>query len=51
MAIDVAMFFEHYDFFVLPVTQVEPFDLSTECPMIVTGEKMPTYIDWMRSCW
>ncbi len=51
MTIDVARFFEQHDFFVLPVTQVEPFDLTTEYPMVVAGEKMPTYIDWMRSCW
>lgn len=51
MALDVARFFERYDYFVLPVTQVEPFDLGTEYPMTVAGEAMPTYIDWMRSCW
>ena len=51
MSLDVARFFERYDFFVLPVTQVAPFDVATEYPTIVAGEKMPTYIDWMRSCW
>ena len=51
MTLDVARFFEQHDYFVLPVTQVEPFDLTTEYPMTVAGEKMPTYIDWMRSCW
>ncbi|MCX5761834.1 MAG: amidase family protein, partial [Gemmatimonadetes bacterium] len=51
MSLDVARFFERYDYFVLPVTQVEPFDLGTEYPMTVAGETMPTYIDWMRSCW
>lgn len=51
MSLDVARFFEQYDYFVLPVTQVEPFDLTTEYPMTVAGEQMPTYIDWMRSCW
>jgi amidase len=44
-------FFERYDYFVLPVTQVEPFDLSVEYPTAVAGVPMPTYIDWMRSCW
>ena len=44
-------FFEKYEYFVLPVTQVEPFDITTEYPMSVAGVKMPTYIDWMRSCW
>jgi amidase len=48
---EVSGFFERYDYFVLPVTQVEPFDVTTEYPMSVAGQAMPTYIDWMRSCW
>jgi amidase len=48
---EVSRFFERYDYFVLPVTQVEPFDVTTEYPARVNGEAMPTYIDWMRSCW
>ncbi|HTE45861.1 MAG TPA: amidase [Gemmatimonadaceae bacterium] len=51
MYLDVARFFEKYDYFVLPVTQVEPFDVTTEYPTSVAGTAMPTYIDWMRSCW
>ncbi len=51
MTRDVAQFFEKYDYFVLPVTQVEPFDITTEYPTSFAGVKMPTYIDWMRSCW
>ena len=47
----MARFFERYDYFVAPVTQVEPFDLTTEYPTSVAGMPMPTYIDWMRSCW
>ena len=49
--IDVARFFERYDYFVAPVTQVVPFDVTTEYPTTVAGVPMPTYIDWMRSCW
>lgn len=48
---DTASFFEKYDYFVLPVTQVEPFDSTTEYPTSIAGVRMPTYIDWMRSCW
>jgi amidase len=48
---EVTAFFNKYDYFVLPVTQVEPFDVSTEYPTSVAGTAMPTYIDWMRSCW
>ena len=43
--------FERHEFFVLPVTQVEPFDVGTPYPTSVAGVPMPTYIDWMRSCW
>jgi amidase len=51
MYTDISRFFARYDFFVLPVTQVEPFDITTEYPTSVAGTAMPTYIDWMRSCW
>jgi amidase len=51
MSLEVARFFERFDYFVLPVTQVEPFDVTTEYPTSVAGVRMPTYIDWMRSCW
>lgn len=44
-------FFEKYDYFVLPVTQVSPFDVTTPYPTQVTGTPMATYLDWMRSCW
>jgi amidase len=51
MYLETTQFFEKYEYFVLPVTQVEPFDLTTEYPTSVAGVEMPTYIDWMRSCW
>ncbi len=44
-------FFERYAYFVLPVTQVEPFDVNTPYPKEISGTAMTTYIDWMRSCW
>ena len=44
-------FFEKYDYFVLPVTQVAPFDVNTPYPTSIAGTAMTTYIDWMRSCW
>ncbi len=46
-----AEFFERYEYFVLPVTQLAPFDVAIAYPTQVAGEQMPTYIDWMRSCW
>jgi amidase len=44
-------FFEKYDYFVLPVTQVAPFDLNVPYPTSIAGSTMASYIDWMRSCW
>jgi amidase len=44
-------FFERYAYFILPVTQVEPFDVNTPYPTAIAGTPMTTYIDWMRSCW
>ena len=44
-------FFERYDYFVLPVTQVSPFDVDTPYPTEIAGQTMATYLDWMRSCW
>ena len=44
-------FFERYEYFILPVTQVEPFDVNTPYPTEIAGTTMTTYIDWMRSCW
>jgi amidase len=44
-------FFERYDYFILPVTQVAPFDLTVPYPACISGTPMRTYIDWMRSCW
>jgi amidase len=44
-------FFDRYDYFVLPVTQVAPFDVTVPFPVEIMGTPMATYIDWMRSCW
>jgi amidase len=44
-------FFERYAYFVLPVTQVEPFDVNTPYPTRVADTPMSSYIDWMRTCW
>jgi amidase len=44
-------FFEQYDYFVLPVTQVAPFDVTAPYPTQVGGSPMASYIDWVRSCW
>jgi amidase len=44
-------FFERYEYFVLPVTQVAPFDVNVPYPTQIAGTPMATYLDWMRSCW
>lgn len=44
-------FFEQYEYFILPVTQVEPFEVTTPYPTAIDGTAMTSYIDWMRSCW
>ncbi|MFL6448217.1 MAG: amidase [Bryobacteraceae bacterium] len=40
-----------YDFFILPVSQVLPFDVNTRYPTEIDGVKMENYIDWMRSAY
>jgi len=44
-------FMERYDFFVLPATQVQPFDVDEEWVRAIDGVSMATYIDWMKSCY
>ena len=51
MYADTRRFFERYEYFILPVTQVLPFDVTVPYPTSINGAPMATYIDWMRSCW
>jgi amidase len=44
-------FLEKYEYFVLPTTQLPPFDIDTPYPTEIAGVKFDTYIDWMKSCW
>lgn len=44
-------FLTDYEYFVLPTTQVPPFDVNTPFPDEINGVPMNTYIDWMKSCW
>lgn len=46
----VREFFEHYDFLLLPVSQVVPFPIEVEWVREIDGIEMETYIDWMKSC-
>ena len=44
-------FFEDYDYFICPVSQVPPFDVETRYIPEIQNEKMETFIDWMKSCY
>jgi amidase len=51
MYAESSRFFEQYEYFLLPVTQLAPFDVNVPYPTEIAGTSMTTYIDWMRSCW
>jgi len=40
-----------YEFFVLPVNQVLPFDVNTNYPSEIAGVKMENYMAWMKSAY
>jgi amidase len=44
-------FLEKYECFILPTTQLPPFDVDTPYPTEIAGVKFTNYIDWMKSCW
>lgn len=44
-------FMERYEFLILPVTQVPPFDVEQRYVTEIDGVELETYIDWMRSCY
>ena len=44
-------FLEKYEYFVLPTTQLPPFDVDTPYPSEIAGVRFDSYIDWMKSCW
>ena len=46
----VREFMTRYEFLVLPATQVPPFDVTQPYVTEIEGVKLPTYIDWMRTC-
>jgi amidase len=46
-----ARFMETYAFFVLPTTQVAPFDVREPYVRDIEGVMMSSYIDWMKSCY
>jgi amidase len=44
-------FLERYEYFILPTTQLPPFDVTLPYPTEIAGVKFDDYIDWMKSCW
>jgi amidase len=44
-------FLEKYEYFVLPTTQLPPFEVEMPYPREVAGVRFDSYIDWMKSCW
>ncbi|HEV2611515.1 MAG TPA: amidase [Noviherbaspirillum sp.] len=44
-------FMQDYDFIVMPVNQVPPFDIEQPYVTEIDGVTMESYIDWMRSCY
>jgi amidase len=47
----VRKFMETYEFLILPVSQVPPFDVRQRYVTEINGVKMDTYVDWMKSCY
>lgn len=47
----VRAFMEKYEFFVLPVSQVLPFDVTQHYPTEIAGVKMENYISWIKSAY
>jgi amidase len=45
----VRQFMEKYEFLILPVNQVLPFDVNARYPVEIAGVKMENYIAWMKS--
>lgn len=44
-------FMNRYEFLILPVSQVPPFDVQQPYVSEINGVAMETYIDWMKSCY
>ncbi len=45
------VFLDKYEYFILPTTQLPPFDVNTPYPTEIAGVHFDNYIDWMKACW
>ncbi len=46
----MAEFMSRYDYLVLPVTSVPPFDADQEYPEEIDGKPLSNYLEWMAPC-
>ncbi len=47
----VRRFMVDHEFMIFPVSQVPPFDIQKRYIDEINGQKLATYIDWMKSCY
>lgn len=47
----VRQFMQTFEYLILPVSQVPPFDVNQQYITSINDHKMETYIDWMKSCY
>lgn len=47
----VRVFMDTFEFLALPVSQVPPFPVDQPYVTEINGNRMETYLDWMRSCY
>ena len=47
----VRRFMDEYEFLLLPVSQVTPFDVGQPYVTCINDQPLPTYLDWMKSCY
>ena len=47
----VRQFMDEYEFLVLPVSQVVPFAVEQPYVTRINDQPLPTYLDWMKSCY
>jgi len=40
-----------HEYFILPTTQLPPFDVGLPYPTQIAAVRFDNYIDWMKSCW
>ena len=47
----VRRFMDRYEFLLLPVSQVTPFDANQRYVTRINDQPLATYLDWMKSCY